>query len=154
MTEYYLAYEKQDEQETLVRITEQLIEKELLEYIEELKTTGKEEITAIKDAANKYIDEAETSVLSVKDDINGDIHFEEGDDVDSVIISAEDKGSLGENYMEAKQIYADTLDIAPTTEAKIEANIRQYMVDSGYSIGISSDDGNGNIVFGLVKDGE
>lgn len=171
MAEYYLYYENQNEQKTNSRITEQLIKQETLDYVEELRSTGVEEIEGIKETANAYIDNVkdetneyiadkknneDDGVIKTGKDAKGDIHFEDGDNVDSVICNTSDKGTLGDNYVEAKQIYQDTLAIAPDTEEEIETNIRQYMNDN-YSIGIISDDGDGNIELGLtkiVKEGE
>ena len=126
MTTYYLEYED----ETIERITEQMIE---------------EEYYAI-------IDEIEADVVNLGEEVNGDIHFNEGDNVDEVICSTEDKGVLGNNYVDVKNLYEDTVYIIQDTSSKIETSIRQYINDNGYVIGVKSDDGNGNIVFDLVKE--
>lgn len=169
MAEHYLYYENQNEQKTNGRITEQLVKQKTLDYVEELRSTGVEEIEGIKETTNAYIDNVkdETNnyitdkknnetdgVIKTGKDAKGDIHFEEDDNVDGVVYDTSDKGMLGNNYVETKQIHQSTLAIASDTEEEIEMNIRQYIVDNGYYIGVESDDGDGNVVFGLVKEGE
>lgn len=158
MAEHYLEYENKKEQKATSRITEQLVEQELLETIERIRVDGIAYIETTKDDANAYITNKKENdtdgVIKRGKDINGDIHFEDEDDVDNVISNTVNKGILGENYIGTKQIYQDTLEIVPNTENEIETNIRQYIADKGYSIGVVSDDGDGNVVFGVVKEGE
>lgn len=164
MAEYYLAYENQNEQKLKGRITEQLVEQEFLEIVEENRVGGIKYIENSRDDANAYIEEVKTDtndyitdkknnetdgVVKTGENIKGDIHFKEGDVVDEVILSAVDKGTLGNNYTEAKQIYQDTLAIAPDTEDEIEATVRNEIANK-YEFSIAND-GNGNVVVSLNK---
>ena len=146
-------------------ITEQAIEKEVIEdiryivddgtkYIEEVRTTTNDYIEA---TAKSYIigqeDDDVDSVIEIGKKINGDIHFEDGDVVDEVISRTDNKGVLGNNYIETKGIYNETLEIISDTENEIEYKIRTFILnEKGYALKYSNDGyGNANIVIEEAK---
>lgn len=146
-------------------ITEQAIEKEVvediryivddgIEYIEEVRTTTNDYIKA---TAKSYIigqeDDDVDSVIEIGKKINGDIHFEDEDVVDEVISNTDNKGVLGNNYIETKGIYNETLEIVSDTENEIEYKIRTFILnEKGYTLKYSNDGyGNANIVIEEAK---
>lgn len=164
MTEYYLAYENQSEQAQYGRITEELIEQELLEIIETIRTEGvayMEEsrddaeayIENVKDETNAYTTTNKNSAIATGKEIKGDISFEYDEngvvtsDVDKVVTSTSNKGTLGKYYVEAKGYSQDTDEIAPNTEALIENDIR-ITISNGYNLNFANDD-SGNVTASL-----
>ena len=115
-------------------ITEQLIEKEVREIIKDIKDDGIDYVEDIRKDTVDYINDNLDSVISTSDTIKGDIHFEGGDDVDEVISNTYNKGTLGNNYIDVRNLYEESLQIVADIDNRIEDNIRSLIVDNGYCI--------------------
>lgn len=150
MTNYY--------EETIEQITEQTIEKEIREDIEEIKTDAVDTIEEIKQDAVNQIDAIE--LYAIGEDGNGGevnrIKSETLAYIDEKKTELADFGNISKAtaeglYEDICGINDDTDVIAEDTIVKIKANIRQMMVDNGYVIKIECDE-NGNADMVLVKE--
>lgn len=151
MTIYHLEYKN----ETIENITWQSLEKEVLDKIEGLRVEAIDNIESMRDEANSYITNEKNNpyygVVKRGDEINGDITFKDGDNIDSVITSTKNKGILGDNYMETKKIYEDTCVIAENTIEEITDNTIKHIVDNKYTFSVATD-ANGNTIVEVVKE--
>ena len=145
-------------EETIERITEQTIEEEIREDIEEIKTSAVDSIEEIKQDAINQIDAIE--LYAIGEDGNGGevnkIKSETLAYIDEKKLELAEFGNASIEMAEATyenicKINDDTDAIAEDTIAEIKANIRQMMVDNGYVIKIECDE-NGNADMILTKE--
>lgn len=115
--------------ENIERITEQMIEEEVLADITSIKTSAIQTITNTKNDANNFIAQKKTSVEST---------------------GANTKNSLNKTLTDTNTIYNNILKIPSNTEVKIENNVRTMAVDNGFEIKFSND-GNGNITGTIAR---
>ena len=115
-------------------ITEQLVEKEVREIIKDIKDDGIDYVEDVRKETVGYINDNLDSVVVTGDTIKGDIHFEDGDDVDEVISNTYKKGTLGDNYIDVKNLYEESLQIVADIDNGIENKVRYLIVENGYCI--------------------
>jgi len=141
MTSYYV--------ETIERLTEQTIEQEIRDDIEEIRVGTIDNVKQIEQKSLDSIEEiradAIIQVTAIKDDA---LSYIEDKKVDLCSFGNDSIEYAEKTYEDIVGINDDTDAIAEDTIAEIEYNIRQMIVDNGYVMKII-DDGNGNadIVF-------
>lgn len=118
--------------ETIERITEQMIEEEVLAETEIIRTEGISSVTDIEDTAVDSIAEDKRELIQEFSEVNG--------------IRAE----LNQIDTDTDTIYQNTVAIAGDTEAVIENDIRQMIVDNGYELNVTND-GGGNVTITIEK---
>lgn len=128
--------------ETIERITEQMIEEEISNDIEQVRTDADKRINAIRDEAVKTIkatkDENSTYTASEKRDM--------------ILKFGDMRTQLNQIDSDTDAIYQKIVPIASNKEAEIENDIRTMIVNNGFSIDISND-GKGNITAKMRRDG-
>ena len=122
--------------ETIIPITEQVIENEIREDIENMVI----EVVG-EDGNSGYIESVKNEALDYIED-NKRILASSGDAFKETALQTRDS---------IKTVEEDTDDIAENTIFKIEQSIRQMIVDNGYIMKIV-DDGIGNADIVLVKE--
>lgn len=141
--------------ENIERITEQMIEEEVLNETEAIRVDSNTKVQNIKQDAIDTVwdieDEAIETILQTLYNFNQYKDTEQS----KLIINLGDKGIIGQlNKIldEAKGYYDLTVPIAQDTTDLIETDIRQMIVDKGYHFE-AINDGYGNITLQLTKDG-
>lgn len=128
--------------ETIERITEQMIEEEISNDIEQIRTDADKRINAIRDEAVKTIkatkDENSTYTAAEKRDM--------------ILKFGDMRTQLNQIDSDTDAIYQKIVPIASNKEAEIENDIRTMIVNNGFSIDISND-GKGNITAKMRRDG-
>lgn len=128
--------------ETIERITEQMIEEEISNDIEQVRTDADKRINAIRDEAVKTIkatkDENSTYTAAEKRDM--------------ILKFGDMRTQLNQIDSDTDAIYQKIVPIASNKEAEIENDIRTMIVNNGFSIDISND-GKGNITAKMRRDG-
>lgn len=155
--------------ESIERITEQMIEQEVLKEIAKIRQDAVENIGIIERDTINYIGEIETDALEYIEEVEVYTIGENGDagkvgEIKSEVLEyiEENKielASFGNEKIEsATQTYEDIVEIKENTDAidestiaEIEHNIRQMIVDNGYVMKIECDE-NGNADIALVKE--
>lgn len=161
MTDYY--------EESIERITEQMIEQEILEDIAEIRRDAIDNIGIIEQDTVDYIGKIETETLEYikeaevytigKDGDAGEVGEIKSEALEYIEENKVELASFGNVKIElATQTYEDIVEIKENTDAidentivKIEHNIRQMIVDKGYVMKVV-DDGNGNADIVLEKE--
>lgn len=115
--------------ETIERITEQMLEEEVLAETEAIRTDSNSIVDKTMQEALDYIAK-EKHDLAVK------------------LGESELRKTLKDLDSQTTATYNELLKVIPDTEEKIENNVRQMIVDNGYSIEIVND-GNGNVTTNL-----
>lgn len=115
--------------ETIERITEQMLEEEVLAETEAIRTDSNSIVDKTMQEALDYIAK-EKHDLAVK------------------LGESELRKTLKDLDSQTTAIYNKLLKVIPDTEEKIENNVRQMIVDNGYGIEIIND-GNGNVTTNL-----
>ena len=111
--------------ETIERITEQMLDEEVLAETENIKTDAITQTNRIKDSAIDYIEKQRKDIVNKLGDEGVKKELEK---IDS----------------DTTAIYTDLQNVVPNTDAKIENTIRHKIVENGYSIELSND-GSGNV---------
>ena len=128
--------------ETIERITEQMIEEEISNDVEQIRTDADKKINAIRDEAVKTIkatkDENSTYTAAEKRDM--------------ILKFGDMREQLNQIDSDTDAIYQKIVPIASNKEAEIENDIRTMIVNNGFSIDISND-GKGNITAKMRRDG-
>lgn len=128
--------------ETIERITEQMIEEEISNDIEQVRTDADKRINVIRDEAVKTIkatkDENSTYTAAEKRDM--------------ILKFGDMRTQLNQIDSDTDAIYQKIVPIASNKEAEIENDIRTMIVNNGFSIDISND-GKGNITAKMRRDG-
>lgn len=155
--------------ESIERITEQMIEQEVLKEIAEIRQDAIDNIGLIEQDTLDYIGEVEQDALGYIKEVEVDTIGENGDagkvgEIKSEILeyiedNKADLASFGNDKIEsATKTYEDIVGIKENTDAidestitEIEHNIRQMIVDKGYVMKIV-DDGNGNADIVLTRE--
>lgn len=115
--------------ETIERITEQMLEEEVLAETEAIRTDS-------NSIVNKTMQEALDYIAKEKHDLAVKLG------------ESELRKTLKDLDSQTTATYNKLLKVIPDTEEKIENNVRQMIVDNGYSIEIVND-GNGNVTTNL-----
>lgn len=155
--------------ESVERITEQMIEQEVLEEMEEIRLDAIKNIGVIERDTLDYIGKVEWEALDYIEEVKVYTIGEDGDAGEVGKIKSEALEYIEENKVKlasfgnsaiesATQTYEDIIKIKEDTDAidestvaEIEHNIRQMIVDKGYVMKIECDEyGNADIV--LVKE--
>lgn len=144
--------------ETIERITEQMLTEEVVSdvnkimldadtQIKKIKTDDVNEIEKITPKAVNTINKIEQDALKYISDEKRDMIFTLGEnDADG---NPAVRGKLRKIDDDTTAIYNKLLDVAPSTEAKIQQNIR-IMINEDYDIELVND-GNGNVTVNLVR---
>lgn len=144
--------------ETIERITEQMLTEEAVSdvnkimldadtQIKKIKTDAVNEIEKITPKAVNTINKIEQDALKYISDEKRDMIFTLGEnDADG---NPAVRGKLRKIDDDTTAIYNKLLDVAPSTEAKIQQNIR-IMINEDYDIELVND-GNGNVIVNLVR---
>lgn len=144
--------------ETIERITEQMLTEEVISdvnkimldadtRIKKIKTDAVNEIEKITPQAVNTINKIEQDALKYISDEKRDMIFTLGEnDADG---NPAVRGKLRKIDDDTTAIYNKLLDVAPSTEAKIQQNIR-IMINEDYDIELVND-GNGNVTVNLVR---
>lgn len=144
--------------ETIERITEQMLTEEVISdvnkimldadtRIKKIKTDAVNEIEKITPQAVNTINKIEQGALKYISDEKRDMIFTLGEnDADG---NPAVRGKLRKIDDDTTAIYNKLLDVAPSTEAKIQQNIR-IMINEDYDIELVND-GNGNVTVNLVR---
>lgn len=144
--------------ETIERITEQMLTEEVVSdvnkimldadtQIKKIKTDAVNEIEKITPKAVNTINKIEQDALKYISDEKRDMIFTLGEnDADG---NPAVRGKLRKIDDDTTAIYNKLLDVAPSTEAKIQQNIR-IMINEDYDIELVND-GNGNVTVNLVR---
>lgn len=127
--------------ETIERITEQMIEEEISNDTEQIRTDADEKINAIKDDAVKTIETTE----------NENSAYTATEEQDMVSTFDDIRKRLNQIDSDTDAIYQKIVPIASNKEAEIENDIRTMIVNNGFSIDISND-GKGNITAKMRRD--
>ena len=127
--------------ETIERITEQMIEEEISNDTEQIRTDADEKINAIKDDAVKTIETTE----------NENSAYTATEEQDMVSTFDDIRKQLNQIDSDTDAIYQKIVPIASNKEAEIENDIRTMIVNNGFSIDISND-GKGNITAKMRRD--
>lgn len=127
--------------ETIERITEQMIEEEISNDTEQIRTDADEKINAIKDDAVKTIEATE----------NENSTYTATEKQDMVSTFDDIRKQLNQIDSDTDAIYQKIVPIASNKEAEIENDIRTMIVNNGFSIDISND-GKGNITAKMRRD--
>ena len=109
--------------ENIERITEQMLEEEVLEETEDIRVDAINNIGYIKEQGVSFITEQKRDLIIQFSDIRNKLQ-ELDDDTDV--------------------IYKNTIKIAGDTENTIEKDIRSMIVEKGYKL-VLSNDGHGNV---------
>lgn len=109
--------------ENIERITEQMLEEEVLEEIEDIRVDAINNIGDIKEQSVSFITEQKR---------------------DLIIQFSEIRNKLQELDDDTDVIYKNTIKIAGDTENTIEKDIRSMIVEKGYKL-VLSNDGHGNV---------
>lgn len=117
--------------ETIERITEQMLEEEVLAETEGIRGDSNKQVEKIKTEAVNYIDK-EKSSLQTKLGTNGV------------------QKTLKDLDNQASTIYKNLQNIVPNTEKSIEENVRQQIVDNGFRI-VTNNDKSGNVTVTLGR---
>lgn len=140
--------------ENIERITEQMIEEEILTDTENIRTDAIKQIEGIKNGSLDYIDKEEQSALEfIEDEKQSALDYIADEKSDLLQEFSEDSGiikELNDIDASANTIYEKTVAVANNTITKIEGNIRNLIVDNGYGITFS-DDSNGNVTMTVGK---
>lgn len=115
--------------ETIERITEQMLEEEVLAETETIRTDS-------NSIVNKTMQEALDYIAKEKHDLAVKLG------------ESELRNTPKDLDSQTTATYNKLLKVIPDTEEKIENNVRQMIVDNGYSIEIVND-GNGNVTTNL-----
>lgn len=144
--------------ETIERITEQMLTEEVVSdvnkimldadtQIKKIKTDAVNEIEKITPKAVNTINKIEQDALKYISDEKRDMIFTLGEnDADG---NPAVRGKLRKIDDDTTAIYNKLLDVAPSTEAKIQQNIR-IMINEDHDIELVND-GNGNVTVNLVR---
>ena len=133
--------------ETIERITEQQIEEEILNDVEQIRADANSKTEKIKESA---IDELESIKVDGVDEITDirDKHLDysacEKRDMSLKLADNGIRKNLKQIDSDASAIYERITHVATDTEVKIEKNIRTMIANNGFSIDIEND-GNGNV---------
>ena len=117
--------------ETIERITEQMLEEEVLAETEGIRGDSNKQVEKIKTEAVNYIDK-EKSSLQTKLGTNGV------------------QKTLKDLDNQASTIYKNLQNIVPNTGKSIEENVRQQIVDNGFRI-VTNNDKSGNVTVTLGR---
>ena len=109
--------------ENIERITEQMLEEEVLEETEDIRVDAINNIGHIKEQGVSFITEQKR---------------------DLIIQFSEIRNKLQELDDDTDVIYKNTIKIAGDTENTIEKDIRSMIVEKGYKL-VLSNDGHGNV---------
>lgn len=109
--------------ENIERITEQMLEEEVLEETEDIRVDAINNICYIKEQGVSFITEQKR---------------------DLIIQFSEIRNKLQELDDDTDIIYKNTIKIAGDTENAIEKDIRSMIVEKGYKL-VLSNDGHGNV---------
>lgn len=109
--------------ENIERITEQMLEEEVLEETEDIRVDAINNVGYIKEQGVSFITEQKRDLIMQFSDIRSKL--QEIDDA-------------------ANAIYQNTVKIAGDTEDTIEKDIRSMIVEKGYALNFVND-GNGNV---------
>lgn len=109
--------------ENIERITEQMLEEEVLEETEDIRVDAINNIGDIKEQSVSFITEQKR---------------------DLIIQFSEIRNKLQELDDDTDVIYKNTIKIAGDTENTIEKDIRSMIVEKGYKL-VLSNDGHGNV---------
>lgn len=109
--------------ENIERITEQMLEEEVLEETEDIRVDAINNISYIKEQGVSFITEQKR---------------------DLIIQFSEIRNKLQELDDDTDIIYKNTIKIAGDTENAIEKDIRSMIVEKGYKL-VLSNDGHGNV---------
>lgn len=121
--------------ETIERITEQMIEEEILNEIEDIESDATGKIESVRDETLEFIEGQK-------------------DEMSSFFENAEAK--LSEVDSDVESIRRQIIDIAPSKESEIEDNIRVLILENGYELKYHND-GHGNATIAVEEvngDGE
>lgn len=147
--------------ESIERITEQMIEQEVLKEMEEIRLDAIETIGAIEQDTLDYIGKVEQEALNYIEEVKvytigenndaGKVDEIKSDILEYIEENKTELASFGNSTIKsATQTYEEIVEIKENTDAidkntiaEIEHNIRQMIVDKGYIMKIV-DDGNGN----------
>ena len=139
------------------RITEQMMELDILADIEQIRTEEIEYINDIKHDAMSYIAEHKRELIKTFSEHDGfraalqQIAMEINE-TNSNAVEAVSKDAISEiDSIELGAI--NTIEtISETTENEINEDIIAMVVNNGYELKVIDDDGNGNITVGIVKE--
>ena len=139
------------------RITEQMMELDILADIEQIRTEEIEYINDIKHDAMSYIAEHKRELIKTFSEHDGfraalqQIAMEINE-TNSNAVEAVSKDAISEiDSIELGAI--NTIEtISETTEKEINEDIITMVVNNGYELKVIDDDGNGNITVGIVKE--
>ena len=109
--------------ENIERITEQMLEEEVLEETEDIRVDAINNVSYIKEQGVSFITEQKR---------------------DLIIQFSEIRNKLQELDDDTDIIYKNTIKIADDTENTIEKDIRSMIVEKGYKL-VLSNDGHGNV---------
>ena len=109
--------------ENIERITEQMLEEEVIEETEDIRVDAINNISYIKEQGVSFITEQKR---------------------DLIIQFSEIRNKLQELDDDTDIIYKNTIKIAGDTENTIEKDIRSMIVEKGYKL-VLSNDGHGNV---------
>lgn len=150
--------------ETIERITEQMLEEEIIsetnaimwdadKKIKDIKTSAIDEIGKIKPDAIQQIESIKADAVAKIEQLRDDYLSYSASEKRDIVLKLTDSGIRGD----LKKLDADTAEIyekikavAPDTEVKIINNIRKMIVDNGYKV-LVENDGNGNVTVKLGK---
>ena len=139
------------------RITEQMMELDILADIEQIRIEEIEYINDIKHDAMSYIAEHKRELIKAFSEHDGfraalqQIAMEINE-TNSNAVEAVSKDAISEiDSIELGAI--NTIEtISETTENEINEDIIAMVVNNGYELKVIDDDGNGNITVGIVKE--
>ena len=139
------------------RITEQMMELDILTDIEQIRIEEIEYINDIKHDAMSYIAEHKRELIKAFSEHDGfraalqQIAMEINE-TNSNAVEAVSKDAISEiDSIELGAI--NTIEtISETTENEINEDIIAMVVNNGYELKVIDDDGNGNITVGIVKE--
>lgn len=139
------------------RITEQMMELDVLADIEQIRTEEINYINYVKHNAISYIAEHKRELIKAFSEYDG---FRAAlqqialkiNETSNDIIEAISEDAISEiNSIELDAINAIET-ISETTENEINEDIIAMVVNNGYELKVIDDDGNGNITVGIVKE--
>lgn len=140
--------------ENIERITEQMIEEEVLKETEQIRIDSNKKVELIKDAGisdiNKIKDSAVAEINEIKN-VGVDYIDSEKTKLETSLGTNGNIGQLNAIDAEADKYYKLTLPIASDTTDEIENDIRKMIVDNGYKFSMVND-GHGNVDVVLVKE--
>ena len=152
--------------EKIERITEQMLEEEIIsetnaimwdadKKIKDIKASAIDEIGRIKPDAIQQIESIKADAVAQIEKLRDDyLSYSVGEKRDMVLKLTDSgiRGDLKKLDADTAEIYEKIKVVAPDTETRIIKNVRKMIVDNGYEI-TTTNDGDGNVTVDIEKVG-